>query len=104
MVFRSPASLIRFAEEQEQAEERKAKVRRMSNILRDAFIVVVSTLKLLVIFFFKLEEPRNEMLGQEELFWATGRERTCVRQYHSCSDQEYYQDRDHHHDQDHDQD
>ena len=91
MVFRSPASLIRFAEEQEQAEERKAKVRRMSNILRDAFIVVASTL-------------RNEMLGQEELFWATGRERTCVRQYHSCSDQEYYQDRDHHHDQDHDQD
>ena len=78
MVFRSPASLIRFAEEQEQAEERKAKVMRMSNILRDALIVVPSMLKLLVILFFKLErsEPRIEKLSQEELFRAIGMERT----------------------------
>ena len=83
MVFRSPASLIRFAEEQEQAEERKAKVMRMSNILRDALIVVLSMLKLLVILFFKLErsEPRIEKLSQGELFWATERERTSCKTF-----------------------
>ena len=69
---------MRFAEEHEQAEERKAKVMRMSNILRDALIVVPSILKLLVIVFFNFErsEPRIEKPSHGELFWATERERT----------------------------
>ena len=59
--------------EQEQAEERKAKVRRMRSILRDALIVAPSMLKLLIIFLFALERPEPEIakLSQEELFWST---------------------------------
>ena len=64
---------MRFAVEQEQAEERKAKVRRMRSILRDALIVAPSMLKLLIILLFALErsEPEIAKLSQEELFWST---------------------------------
>ena len=64
---------MRFAVEQEQAEERKAKVRRMRSILRDALIVAPSMLKLLIILLFALErsEPEIAKLSQEELVWST---------------------------------
>ena len=63
---------MRVAVEQEQVEERKAKVTTMRSILREALIVEPSMLQLLIIVFFPLErsEPRTEKLGQEELFWA----------------------------------
>lgn len=67
--------------EQEQVEERKAKVTKMRSILRDALIVAPSMLKLFIIVLFALErsEPRIEKLSQEELFWATDGGRKYVR-------------------------
>ena len=63
---------MRVAVEQEQVEERKAKVTTMRSILREALIVEPSMPNLLSIVFFPLgrSEPRTEKLGQEELFWA----------------------------------
>ena len=66
--------MISFAVEQEQVEERKAKVTKMRSILRDVLTVVPSMLKLLISEFFPLElgsEPRIEKVSHEELFSAT---------------------------------
>ena len=84
--------------EQEQAEERKAKVIRMRSILRDALIVAPSMLKLLIILFFALEcsESGLEKLSQEELFWSTKKENMLDTLF--CSlvalNQDLYQDMD----------
>ena len=60
---------MRFAVEQEQADERKAKVTMMRIILRDVLIIALQMLKLLVVFITSSRsEPRIERLSQEELF------------------------------------
>ena len=67
---------MRFAVEQEQADERKAKVTMMRIILRDVLIIALLMLKLLVVFFTSSRsEPRIERLSQEELFWAADKEK-----------------------------
>ena len=67
---------MRFAVEQEQADERKAKVTMMRIILRDVLIIALLMLKLLVVFFTSSRsEPRIERLSQEELFWGADKER-----------------------------
>ena len=71
---------MRVAVEQEQVEERKAKVTTMRSILREALIVEPSMFNLLIIVFFPVgrSEPMIEKLSQEELFGATeGGEKTC---------------------------
>ena len=65
---------MRVAVEQEQVEERKAKVTKMRSILRDVLIIALLMLKLLVVFFTS-SEPRIERLSQEELFWGADKER-----------------------------
>ena len=67
---------MRFAVEQEQADERKAKVTMMRIILRDVLIIALLMLKLLVVFFTSSRsEPRIERLSQEELLWGADKER-----------------------------
>ena len=67
---------MRFAVEQEQADERKAKVTMMRIILRDVLIIALLMLKLLVVFFTSSRsEPRIERLSQEELFWGADKEK-----------------------------
>ena len=67
---------MRFAVEQEQADERNVKVTMMRIILRDVLIIALLMLKLLVVFFTSSRsEPRIERLSQEEPFWTADKER-----------------------------